>query len=113
MLLFAGLMHGAFACGGPTVALAARRLLPEKNAFRATLFAYWLFLNALAFCAVWRHFSIKPVAGLFMVSIPAMVFTGWLGVRLAGRVSQRAFARATALLLILSGLAAIANALAK
>ena len=46
-LLGAGLIHGIFATGGPLAVFVSARELPEKAAFRGTLSALWLVLNAL------------------------------------------------------------------
>ena len=46
-LLGAGVIHGIFATGGPLAVFVSARELPEKAAFRGTLSALWLVLNAL------------------------------------------------------------------
>ncbi len=46
-LLGAGVAHGVFASGGPLVVFVAARELADKRAFRATLSALWVVLNAL------------------------------------------------------------------
>ena len=45
-LLFAGgVVHGAFATGGPLIVLYAARALPDKGQFRSTLTLLWAALN--------------------------------------------------------------------
>jgi uncharacterized membrane protein YfcA len=42
-----GIMHGAFASGGPLVVLYASKALPDKGHFRATLCLLWATLNTI------------------------------------------------------------------
>lgn len=45
LLFLGGIVHGAFASGGPLVVLYASRALPDKGNFRATLTLLWATLN--------------------------------------------------------------------
>jgi uncharacterized membrane protein YfcA len=45
LLLSGGVIHGAFATGGPMAVYVAGRELPDKGTFRSTLSALWLLLN--------------------------------------------------------------------
>ncbi len=45
LLFLGGIVHGAFASGGPLVVLYASKALPEKGNFRATLTLLWASLN--------------------------------------------------------------------
>lgn len=45
-LLAGGVVHGLFGTGGPLVVYVVGRQLPDKSAFRGTLAALWLTLNA-------------------------------------------------------------------
>lgn len=47
LLFIGGIVHGAFASGGPLVVLYASRALPEKGNFRATLTLLWATLNTV------------------------------------------------------------------
>lgn len=47
ILMVGGVIHGAFASGGPFVVLYASRALPQKGAFRATLCLLWTTLNTV------------------------------------------------------------------
>ena len=47
LLLLGGVLHGAFATGGPFVVLYATRNLRDKGEFRATLSLLWVSLNTL------------------------------------------------------------------
>lgn len=45
-LFMGGMVHGAFATGGPLVVVYCRQALPERTVFRATLGAMWVLLGA-------------------------------------------------------------------
>jgi uncharacterized protein len=45
LLLLGGVVHGAFATGGPMAVYVAGHALPDKTRFRSTLSALWLVLN--------------------------------------------------------------------
>lgn len=47
LLALAGVVHGAWATGGPLVVYVAGRELADKRVFRATLSALWLVMNAV------------------------------------------------------------------
>jgi hypothetical protein len=110
LLLVAGVMHGAFGCGGPTVVLAARRVLPEKQAFRATLFVFWLLLNGFALVGVAARRTTPGLPLLLAVGLPCMLLGSWAGHRLARGVSQRRFGELVAGLLAVTGLVTIVRA---
>lgn len=47
LLFLGGIVHGAFASGGPLVVLYAAKALPDKGRFRATLTLLWATLNTV------------------------------------------------------------------
>jgi uncharacterized membrane protein YfcA len=49
LLLLGGVIHGAFATGGPFIVFYATKKLPNKGEFRATLSLLWLTLNTILF----------------------------------------------------------------
>jgi len=51
LLFLGGLIHGFFATGGPMAVYVLGRRLPDKGAFRATLSALWIVLNAVLVAA--------------------------------------------------------------
>lgn len=111
-LLVAGVIHGAFTCGGSALVLYASRAIPEKRAFRGTLTAVWLLLNT-GLIAVrvgdgdirWPH--LWQAAAL----TPVVLLAGWLGQASAARLPQAAFAKLVAGLLVVAGGVTIARAL--
>ncbi len=74
LLALGGVVHGAFATGGPLVVyVLGRKLADDKAAFRATLSALWLALN-LVLCASYAQ------AG--RITAESMMLTAQLGVML-------------------------------
>ena len=47
LLLCGGFIHGAFASGGPLVVIYAKKALPDKSNFRATICMLWTALNTV------------------------------------------------------------------
>jgi uncharacterized membrane protein YfcA len=45
LLVIGGIAHGLFGTGGPMIVYVARRRIPDKRAFRATLAVLWIVLN--------------------------------------------------------------------
>jgi len=46
-LFSGGIIHGAFAVGGPLIVLYSSKKLPDKGQFRATMFMLWATLNTV------------------------------------------------------------------
>ncbi|MBI5832582.1 MAG: sulfite exporter TauE/SafE family protein [Armatimonadetes bacterium] len=110
LLLAAGIMHGAFGCGGPTVVLAARGTLREKDAFRATMFAFWVFLNAFALAGMYQRLTVPGLPLLVAVGLPCMALGSWLGQTMSRRVPQKRFGELVAAMLAVTGLVTMARA---
>ncbi len=111
LLLLGGMVHGAFATGGPLVVYVASRELPEKGAFRATLSALWLLLNAvlLGGYVVRGEFGLPSLqlAGLLTPALLAGLVVGeWVHRRIRGaRFQLGVFG-----LLLVTGLVRVATA---
>jgi len=105
LTLLGGVIHGAFATGGGPVTVAMRMTVPEKNAFRATMFAFWAIVNVVVialFAVSGRVTWDSLLWGLG--SIPVVVVGNFWGQRLAQRLSQRQFEVVVSVLLVLAGL---------
>lgn len=46
-LFFGGIIHGAFAVGGPLIVLYSSKKIPDKGQFRATMVLLWATLNTI------------------------------------------------------------------
>lgn len=47
LLVIGGFIHGVFSSGGPLVVIYAKKVLPDKSNFRATISMLWLALNTV------------------------------------------------------------------
>jgi uncharacterized membrane protein YfcA len=111
-LLVAGVIHGAFTCGGSALVVYASRAIPAKRAFRATLTAVWLLLNTGLISARVAGGEIGiPHLWQAAALAPLVLTAGWLGQKSAERLPQAAFAKLVAGLLVLAGVVTIAKAL--
>lgn len=111
-LLVAGVIHGAFTCGGSALVVYASRAIPEKQAFRGTLTAVWLILNTGLIGARLAGGEITPRHLWQSAALaPVVLVAGWLAQRSAERLSQAAFAKLVAALLVVAGGVTIARAI--
>lgn len=112
VLLLAGVIHGAFTCGGSALVVYASRAIPEKRAFRGTLTAVWLLLNSgLISARIAGGEIVLTHLGQAAALAPLVLLAGWLGQKSAERLPQAAFAKLVAGLLVVAGGVTIAKAL--
>jgi uncharacterized membrane protein YfcA len=83
LLLAGGVVHGAFATGGPMAVYVAGRAGLDKGAFRATLSALWLVLNAVllgsyAFSGTLTAESARLTVLLFVPLVGGLALGEWL-----------------------------------
>lgn len=110
-LLGAGVTHGLFASGGPLLVYVLGRSDLQKAAFRSTLAAVWLVLDAALgvtylltgtiTAAVWLDALV-----LLPVVVPAIAAGEWVH----GRIDERCFRIAVFVLLALIGASLVASA---
>lgn len=112
LLLVGGVIHGAFATGGPMAVYVAGRLLGnDKARFRATLSTLWLVLNAILVGGYLTMGSITRVSLTQSVLLAMPLALGMLGGEwLHHRVSMRAFRLGIFTLLTLAGLVLLVRA---
>lgn len=92
LLVAGGVIHGAFATGGPMAVYVAGRRLPDKGAFRATLSTLWLVLNLVLVAGYALTGDLDAEAGrLLLVLLPGLVLGLAAGEWLHGRVDARLF----------------------
>lgn len=105
LLLLAGIVHGAFATGGPLAVYVTGKRLADKARFRATLSALWLLLNAALVITYAATGSLDGAtlrtSATLAVSLGAGTIAGEL---LHHRVPDRAFRLAVFVVLLLAGL---------
>lgn len=106
LLGLGGLAHGMFATGGPFVVYVARNRVADPHAFRATLAALWIALDATAlawFVAAGRYDAVT--VRLLLVCAIAFIPALALGERLHRSLHGQRFTRAAWLLLLAAGAA--------
>lgn len=112
LLFVGGVIHGAFATGGPMAVYVAGRLLADHKArFRATLSALWLVLNAVVlagYVALHRvtQQSLRSTAMLALPLVLGMLFGEWLH----HRVPMKVFRRGVFVLLTAAGVVLLLRA---
>lgn len=111
-LCAAGVLHGAYASGGPLVVYVASRRGLDKAAFRATLSALWLVLNALLVVTYAQagHYSPSTVQTSLLL-VPSLLLGLYAGERAHPHVSPRVFRLLVLSLLLAGGILLLARAL--
>ena len=100
LLVLGGVVHGAFATGGPPVVYVCGRLVKDKRVFRATLSSLWLVLGVVLL-AVYAHGGHLGAASfrLSATLAPGLVLGLISGEIAHGRIPERAF-RATVFVML-------------
>lgn len=101
LLAVGGVVHGAFATGGPLIVVYGTRAIPHKSTFRATMSATWLTLNTILL-AQWiaRGALSMSQARLAALCIPFTLAGMALGTFAHYRVNEVLFRRAVYAVLI-------------
>lgn len=103
-LLGAGVIHGIFATGGPLAVFVSARELADKHAFRATLSALWVVMNALVVPRLVQDGVVTPdsLKTSALMLLPLSLGT-LLGERVHSALDERKFRVAVAALLMVAG----------
>jgi len=110
LLLGAGLAHGLFATGGPLAVAALARTMPSKAAMRSTLAILWLTLNVIVLARLTVRGDLGPTTLLHsLVLLPAFGAGLLAGELVHGMVSEAAFRRAIAALLLVCAALVLAS----
>jgi hypothetical protein len=112
LLVVAGIVHGAFATGGPLAVYVAGREIADKARFRATLAALWLLLNVALLGTYAAEGRLGGASSaLAVVLAPALGAGILLGERIHRRVPATGFRTVVFALLLGAGLVLAARAL--
>ncbi|MBR6503796.1 MAG: sulfite exporter TauE/SafE family protein [Firmicutes bacterium] len=111
-LILSGITQGMFTSGGPFAVIYASSAMKDKDEFRATLSAVWAILNLymvidMYFRGMYPPYNIK----LGLVSILPVFAAIWIGNRINKKLDAAAFMKLVFILLIVSGILLIINAL--
>lgn len=104
LLFLGGVVHGAFAAGGPPVVYVCGRTIADKRAFRGTLAALWLLLNGVLL-GVYVNGNHVGVASLRTSALlaPGLVVGLVAGEVAHGHIPERAFRLAVFAMLVAVG----------
>ncbi len=101
----AGVMSGALSVSGPPVAVFFTAGSVHKDVFRASLAMFFLALNLFTLGALTAEGLLTPQLLRFSAGLmPAMLAGSLVGLKLAGRVSEKTFRGFVMTMIILSGL---------
>lgn len=113
LLALGGVVHGAFATGGPLIVVYGTRAMPEKSTFRVTMSATWLTLNTILLVQWFIRGSFTaPQLKLAALCIPFTVAGMVLGTAAHYRVDELLFRRILYAVLIIASLMLLQSALA-
>ncbi|MFQ3547490.1 MAG: TSUP family transporter [Termitinemataceae bacterium] len=105
LLILGGIVHGAFASGGPLVVLYAAKALPDKGSFRATLCLLWTSLNSVL---LWNYMLSKTFTPMIIEGtlgmIPFLVAGIIAGEYIHNRVNSELFGKFVFIALLCTGL---------
>lgn len=108
LLLFAGIVHGMFVCGGPLVVGYLSGCTKDREEFRRTISAVWIILNSMILVSdlLAGYYTVDTIR--IQVVAVLFLFGGmFVGSVLYKRMSQQVFMVLTYLLLCISGLSLI------
>jgi len=92
ILFLGGIIHGAFATGGPFVVIYASRALKDKTLFRVSLCLLWLCMNSVLL-VIWIASGdwTRETNELLLVSLPFLLLGIFVGDYLHHRASEYLF----------------------
>jgi len=105
LLILGGMVHGAFASGGPLVVLYASKTLTDKGSFRATLCLLWTSLNTILLVNYLRSgvFTAPIISGTAGM-LPFLVAGIIVGEKIHSKVDGDLFGKLIFLVLFATGL---------
>lgn len=108
LLLLGGILHGAFAFGGPVIVICTTRTIQDKDQFRATMCLVWLMLNSILLLQMGVMGQLTAdVFGLCLKGLPFLIASTLLADAVQKKVKAAVFTGITFSMLLLSGLAIV------
>ncbi len=109
VLVAAGVIHGMFLSGGALLVIYAVTVLPDKDAFRATVAPVWVALGTVLIFTHWAQGYYQPQnLWLILASVVPLGLSVYVGGRLYAKLNRENFLKLTYALLIVAGLVAVA-----
>ncbi len=114
LLFIGGIVHGAFASGGPFLVIYAGEKIKEKGSFRATMCSVWATLNSVLLIKyiITGDFIVKNVMPVYFLAIPFLAVGVAIGMYLHKKVSQRVFSIIVYCILLAAGCTMLGLAIA-
>ncbi len=104
LLIFSGLIHGIFDCGGPLLVAYASAKMKDSHELRSTLSSVWIVLNSIIFFSdIHEGYFISHTAWLTLICLAVLVFAVILGNIISRKLSRKAFLVLTYVLMLISG----------
>jgi len=104
LLFLGGIIHGAFATGGPLLIIYVTLVIKEKGNFRATMCAIWLSLNSILLLRFLLNGDFTPeITRLSLLTLPFLLLGVILGNLAHKRIPDRHFTYIVYIILFLSG----------
>lgn len=108
ILIFSGLIHGLFVCGGMLVVTYANTKLKDKNEFRSTLSAVWLILNSIIMIGDIRNgYLHSDTLILLAAALAVLILSLITGNLIYKKLSRESFLKLTYVLMIISGISLV------
>jgi uncharacterized membrane protein YfcA len=104
-VIFAGVLHGLIATGGPALVYAIESMGLGKSSFRSSLAFVWIVLNGILVVRFVATGALgEPQLGRLAMMVPVVVASTLLGEILHSRVSEKVFRAVVFLLLAAAGM---------
>lgn len=105
IIIFAGVVHGMFVCGGPLLVIYAASKLKDREEFRTTLSASWIVLNSIIMLSDIRSDMFdKNVVIIAIISIVVLFGAIFAGNAIAKKLNNKVFMIITYILMGISGI---------
>jgi uncharacterized membrane protein YfcA len=104
-LFFGGIVHGAFATGGPLIVLYSAHEITDKGQFRATMCLLWAMLNSILLIQYFMEKKITRAVGCELLFLLPFLILGIIAGEFAHkRVSETLFRKVVFASLLLVGI---------
>lgn len=104
LMPISGVIHGAFAAGGPLLVVYATRAITDKTLFRVTLCMVWIVLNGVLVAQWMMSGRLTPqIWRISALCMPFMLIGLFLGNRAHYRINENTFRKVVYSVLIASG----------